>query len=158
MLRADGGLRGRVWLVTLSAVTLLTSACSDPARAVLGVQPLPPVDVVPPPPAPVLTEFPAVSSEAEVYLGDEGIYESSFAYHGGKIVSRYVFYPDGKFALQFLSARFSFFEYTGRYTRTESRIAFEWDGWSTAGKWEARGLLEGTARFRSRSTEGRAGR
>jgi hypothetical protein len=92
---------------------------------------------------PVLGEWPAVSSEAEVYLGDEGIYASSFDYHAGKIISRYVFYPDGRFALQFLSARFGFFEYPGRYTRTESRIAFEWEGWSTAGKWESRGLLEG---------------
>jgi hypothetical protein len=39
----------------------------------------------------------------------------------------------GTFALQFASQRFPFFEYKGRVIRLESRLIFEWEGWSTAG-------------------------
>jgi hypothetical protein len=138
---ANTGLRVLGWLVALTAGTLLLTGCSDPARIVEASRPVDPPP--PPPPVPVLPEFPAVAAGAEIYLGDEGIYASFASFHGGKIVSRYVFYPDGSFALQFLSARFSFVEYRGTYTRTDSRIKFEWEGWSVAGNWEASALLEG---------------
>jgi hypothetical protein len=32
-------------------------------------------------------------------------------------------------------------EYRGRYTGQNRDIRFEWEGWSTAGPWEATGLL-----------------
>lgn len=143
MWRIDGGLRSRVWLAAVISLTLVAAACGDSARVAGVPRPVEGPPPPPPPPAPVLTEFPVVSSEAEIYLGEENIYSSSSDYHGGKILSRYVFYPEGGFALQFLSARFGFFEYTGRFTRADARITFDWDGWSAAGKWEARGLLQG---------------
>ena len=58
-------------------------------------------------------------------------------------IARYVFYADGTFGLQFSSARAGFFEYRGRYTRTDARITFDWDGWSIAGPWGATGTLSG---------------
>jgi hypothetical protein len=34
-------------------------------------------------------------------------------------------------------------EYRGRYSLTDGVIAFDWEGWSTAGPWGATGTLTG---------------
>jgi hypothetical protein len=64
------------------------------------------------------------------------------AYHG-TLSSHYVLYDDSAFALQFVSGRFGRFEYAGRYTRAGDRVALSFDGWSTAGAWEATAVLRG---------------
>ena len=103
----------------------------------------PPAPPVPPPaPAPA-PAFPALSRDGDIYVGAEDLYRFLFDYHRGALPSRYVLYRDGTFGLQFSSPRFGFFEYTGRYTRAQSVITFDWDGWSTAGRWEASGTLRG---------------
>ena len=57
--------------------------------------------------------------------------------------SRYVFYDDGRFGLQFSSARAGFFEYRGRFARTDSPITLTFDDSNTAGPWLARAVVDG---------------
>jgi hypothetical protein len=54
--------------------------------------------------------------------------------------SRYVLYDDHRFALQY---RQPYGEYRGTYTEKDGVIVFQWEGWSIAGPWEARGFLNG---------------
>ena len=72
-----------------------------------------------------------------IYVGSDAIYAMYEPFHQSKVGSRYVLYDDNSFELQFVSARFGFFKYTGRVSRTDSRVTFDWDGWSTAGPWGA---------------------
>ena len=56
--------------------------------------------------------------------------------------SRFVLYDNGAFVLEYPSL----FDrgYRGKYTITNGEITFQWDDWSSAGAWEATGLLNGT--------------
>jgi hypothetical protein len=130
-------------LVLMAAWPLLLSGCKDPAEPNVLAGPPQIAPPVTPPPVPVSPGFPALSRAGEIYLGAEEIYDVIAAYHGGKVVSRYVLYADSTFGLQFSSLRFGFFEYTGRFSRADTRITFDWDGWSSAGKWGATGTLQG---------------
>jgi hypothetical protein len=38
-----------------------------------------------------------------------------------------------------------FFEYLGRYSRTDSAITFDFDGWSVVGPWLASGVVAGNS-------------
>jgi hypothetical protein len=137
----DGRWRLRGSLILLAGAPLLLAGCNDSTRS---FEPSRPADKGPPPVTPVLNApaFPALARNGEIYTGAEHIYEMVASYHG-KLVSRYVFYADSSFALQFSSARFGFFEYDGRFSRTDSLITFNWNGWSAAGRWEATGTLRG---------------
>jgi hypothetical protein len=53
--------------------------------------------------------------------------------------SRFVLYDNGAFVLQYVGGG----EYLGEYTQTNGTVAFDWEGWSLAGPWEATGTLEG---------------
>jgi Tol biopolymer transport system component len=55
--------------------------------------------------------------------------------------SRYVFYDDSTFGLQYTLSR-GVAEYRGKYTREGSVISFSFEGWSLMGDWMARGTLE----------------
>jgi hypothetical protein len=55
--------------------------------------------------------------------------------------SRYVLYDNGTFSLQYSLAQWGLVEYKGRYSRADSLITFDWDGWSTMGPWGADGIL-----------------
>ena len=90
-------------------------------------------------PTPVLPS----SGNAIVYDGPPDLYDFSNSYHQGQLTSRYVLYGDSTFALEFVSPRFGPFSYTGRYTRTNSRIVFSWNAWSAAGAWGAEATLSG---------------
>ena len=61
--------------------------------------------------------------------------------------SRYIFRRDGSFVLQFDqyggNEYLSGIQYGGRYTKTLDSLSFKWEGWSTAGPWEASGTLKG---------------
>ncbi|MGH7711628.1 MAG: hypothetical protein ACREOG_10100 [Gemmatimonadaceae bacterium] len=129
----------------LAAAPLLLAGCEDSTQPVeLPSRPLSPPPAVPlPPPVQAAPGFPALTRAGEIYMGAEDIYDFFASYHGGKLVSRFVFYADSTFGLQFSSLRFGFFEYGGRFTRADSIISFDWDGWSSAGKWGATGTLRG---------------
>ena len=133
----------------VAALLLLAAACADstapanrpPAPATAPPAPVP-VATVPPaaaPGFPVLQRAGVTYTEVDAPYG----YPGSTQYHGGQLESRFVLYDDGRFALQFSSPRFGFFEYGGWYERTGSQITFGWDGWSLAGPWGATGTLRG---------------
>jgi hypothetical protein len=121
----------RAALILLLVAT--ATACSEPttfSSAAAKKEPAP----VTPMPAP---GFPALSKPGTIFL------ESSVYSRPGKPAeSRYVLYEDGTHALQ-LSVYPQAMEFTGRWTRTDSIIQFEWDGWSTAGPWGATGTIRG---------------
>ena len=84
--------------------------------------------------------FPAISRPAQIF---EGVDSPYYSMHGSPLASRYVLYDDKTFALQYSSAKYSFFEYRGTYTSVDDVITFEWEGWSTAGPWGATAKLSG---------------
>jgi hypothetical protein len=87
--------------------------------------------------------FAEPSRAATIYRGSDNLYSSYVGYHGGLVASRYVFYEDSTFALQFSSPRFGLFEYDGRYSRTDSKIELGFFGSNTAGPWNATADLNG---------------
>jgi hypothetical protein len=66
-------------------------------------------------------------------------------YNAGLLSSRYVFYADSTFALQFNSATFGPFEYGGHFVRTNAGIKLNFDGWNVVGPWEASGIMNADA-------------
>jgi len=124
----------------LGALLALTTACGDWTRPVPPPTPPPGVPLVPPVGLP---PFPAVSGTAQVYVSTGSLNQLYSGSYAENFASRFVLYADGTFSLQFVSRANGFFEYTGRYARTDSRITFDWDGWSSAGPWGATGTLSG---------------
>ena len=127
--------RGALPLLLVAAAT----ACSEstysestysPPAAVTPTSP--PVASAPPAP------FPALSKPGTIYI------ESGASYSVARVptVSRYVLYDDGTHALQIASSPKAM-EFTGRWTRSDSTVVFEWDGWSTAGPWGATATVRG---------------
>jgi hypothetical protein len=55
--------------------------------------------------------------------------------------SRYVLYEDSTFGLQYLSARWGFFEYTGRYARVNASISLDFD--ANRPQWQATASIQG---------------
>jgi hypothetical protein len=53
--------------------------------------------------------------------------------------SRFVFYDNGAFVLQYAGIG----DYRGGYTEANGVITLEWEGWSVAGPWGATGTLKG---------------
>ncbi len=121
--------------VAVGALLSLSAGCSD------AVQPEPP-GIEPPvaapaPPLAARPDFPALARPGKIYN------EGAVSIYGYPLVSRYVLYQDSTFTLQFSSPKFGMFEYLGRYSRADSVITFDWDGWSIAGPWGATGTLRG---------------
>jgi len=54
---------------------------------------------------------------------------------------RYVLYEDGTFGLQYVTPGFGFFEYSGKYSRADSAIAFTFDANNPT--WLADGVVAG---------------
>ena len=135
-------------LVFLGCLLPIAAGCSDSTQVVRprdqgsNVPPVttPVTPVTPPVPT---SGFPSLTQSGQIYVAPVGLYDAYAAYHGSSLPTRYVLYDDSTFTLQFLSARFGFFEYTGRYSRLNSKITFSWNGWSTAGPWGADGTLRG---------------
>ena len=129
------------------ALTLAGSllGCSEstpvgPVSATVSHQDPPAAQPIAYPDAPA---FPAPSRSAAVYVEGEEVYAFGYAYHQSKLASRYVFYEDGTFALQFSSLKYGFFEYPGKYTRTDSTIDLIFSGYNRAGPWYASAKLIG---------------
>jgi hypothetical protein len=116
----------------LAFLVVISVSCSD-ATLPTGPPPTATGAVAPSPPAP--GPGPTDSSGARVFGFVSSPYPAVQGYTAG---SRYVLYRDGAFVLQYPHV-----EYRGRYTETEGRINFEWDGWSVAGPWGATGVLSG---------------
>jgi len=135
------------WLVgTVAFFVAAATACLDlqgPADPYL--YPVPPSNPVSPLPQPVPQNppppFPAVPNTAVIYQGPESLYDSYAWYHGSRVPTRYVFFADSSFQLQFASYRFGIFQYAGRYSRTESVVTFTWEG--SGGSWETSATLRG---------------
>jgi PKD repeat protein len=89
----------------------------------------------PPPDAP--TAFPPVPVGALTYV--------RVAQPGDPTgqLSRYVLHQDGTFSLQYVTAPWGFFEYTGRYSRVNASIRLDFDASSQAGEWLATATVQG---------------
>jgi hypothetical protein len=116
---------------------VLSASCAGDPTQPTGQTSQPPGDQLPAPP------FPALSRPGVIYLGDPKIYDVFAGSLGPRIASRFVFFEDSTFSLQFTSARNPFFEYTGRFNRADSVIALGWYEVGLAGPWEAIGRLAG---------------
>jgi len=97
----------------------------------------PPVTDGSPPP------FPAISDAVAIYIGPERLYDFFIPSHGSSLPTRYVFFRDSTFQLQFASARVGIFTYPGRYSRADATITFQWDGSGAGAPWGATGTLRG---------------
>ena len=137
--------------LALGAVFSLSVACADPTgpgQPRVPGQPREPSQPAQPPTlpgsgSPASPGFPTLSKSGDIYNESNSIYAASYAYQGGSLVSRYVLYQDGTFALQFVSGTSGFFEYPGTYTREGTVVTFAWQGWSTAGPWGSSATLDG---------------
>jgi hypothetical protein len=140
----------RVWKASgVSAFCALIgtlSACSSPT----SVEPNAP-EVVPvsapatptPAPAAVWPAFKTPSSPAHIYDETSPLYAFIYPMHGS-LVSRYVLYDDGRFAIQFSSGAFGPFEYKGSYLNASGQIHFLFDDANLGGAWEATGTRDGS--------------
>jgi hypothetical protein len=84
------------------------------------------------------SRFPPATGPAQTFVFDREAWYRVNAYTKS---SRYVLYDNGAFALQYPSLGTA--EYRGGYTVADSVLKFEWEGWSTAGPWEATGTMRG---------------
>ena len=109
----------------------------SPSNPTPGPTQPPNVPIGTPPP------FPTVANASAVYQGPETLYDSYIWYHGSRLHSRYLFFSDSTFLLQYASYRYGIFQYPGRFSRTDSVIAFFWQGASTAGPWGSVATLRG---------------
>jgi hypothetical protein len=129
------------------------SAPASPPPVAAGPAPAPVTPVATAPTRPLglapASAFPALVRPGAVYAADLSLYEVLSASHGGWLASRLVLYEasGNQFGLQFASPAWGFFEYGGRYapfgTEVGAELAFQFDGWNTAGPWTATGTLRG---------------
>lgn len=141
----DAGRTFRTVLILLGGAFPVLASCADTTQAVGPRPPALDAPTEPPPPEPPASppELPALPRAGEIYVGPDDLYGFAAPYHGGRLVSRYVFYDDGKFSLQFSSLRFGDYEYLGWYARADAQIMFAFDWWSPAGSFDATGTLRG---------------
>ena len=130
--------RRRVLVVAFSASAAIVLACHEADVPTAPV--VPPAPVITPPPVPptrpvAVIQGPAPDGPGRSYVERASLYDNAF--HGGAISSRYVLYEDSTLALEFLSGRFGYFTYLGRYRRTGDSLSLAFNGWSIVGSWEA---------------------
>ena len=118
---------------------LLATACGDLSQPAAPTAPGADTTSVHPSPSPIVPP-PRV---ATIYDATDKLYDAYTFFHGHPLSSRYVFYEDSTFGLQFNSAVAGPFEYAGRFSRVNSTIKFSFIGSSIAGSWEAIGTLSG---------------
>lgn len=121
----------------LGLALLVSTGCERVAAPTAPTSPPPATGVAPAPFTPV---WPAVAQPARVY-NDNGVLYPFYAMHGSLLHSRYVFYDDRRFGLQFASLNYPFFEYRGTYTEADGRVVFSWEDGSTGGTWGATAKL-----------------
>ena len=121
--------RGAV--VVLLVVSAACGSSEPTAPTGTGQAPAPPS--APPPPT---TTFPPLSGPSRTFIFE---HELSYRVSDYTRRSRFVVYDNGAFVLQYVGLG----EYRGGYTDANGIVTFEWEGWSTAGPWGARGTLKG---------------
>jgi ABC-type transport system substrate-binding protein len=87
------------------------------------------------PPSP--TNFPPLSGPSRTFTFARA---SSYRVSDYTTQSRFVLYDNGAFVLQYVGLGI---QYRGGYTEAKGAIAFEWEGWSTAGPWGATATVKG---------------
>ena len=124
-------MRATVIRLSLGTMLIVGAACETQV-------PTSPRVVNPPFTGPVVAtpKFPAPTGPSRTFVFD---HELSFPVSGGTASSRFVLYDNGAFELQYSAS----LQYRGRYTETDGKIVFEWEGWSVAGPWGATGTLRG---------------
>ena len=121
-----------------SALSLACHEAGVPTSPVVRTPP----PITPPPPQPnAVLQGPAPDGPGTSFAQSTDLYAYSDAYHGGSISSRYILYEDSTLALEFLSNRFGYFTYLGRWRRAGDSLTFAFNGWSAAGPWEATASL-----------------
>lgn len=85
------------------------------------------------------SRFPPIEGRARTFSFDAG--------RSGRVSdvtrdSRFILYDNGAFVLEYARIWKS---YRGAYTEANGVVTFEWEGWSTAGRWAATGTLDGDA-------------
>ena len=117
-------------LVLIAVRSLAACAGESPTAARPEVPPVVPTPATPSPPP--ITALPASGAVAIYDRQTVSVIPAS---------SRYVFYGEGVFSLEYTRPDWGFFEYRGHYSRADSSIAFSFDGWSIAGPWLATGIV-----------------
>src|SRR4051794_21998093 len=84
----------------------------------------------PAPQQPTVRSFPPLSRPGVIYRRTTG------SFIPGE--QRYVIYDDGTFSLQYLRPDWGFFEYLGRYLRTDSLLTLNFNDADTTRPWQAR--------------------
>lgn len=111
-------------------------AADSPTTVQTGRPPAaPPTPTPTPTPTPNPPDYPSPSRPGATYN------RITSSYIPGS--QRYVIYDDSTFSLQYVRPDWGFFEYPGKYSRTDAALSFRFDGWSTAGAWLAAGILSG---------------
>jgi predicted small lipoprotein YifL len=119
----------------LVVIVVLVASCgrSGPTSpTATRVAAVPPLEI-----PPAATTFPPLSGPSRTFVFDRELSNRVSDY---TTKSRIVLYDNGAFVLQFTSLSG---EYRGGYTNTNGVIAFEWEGWSSAGPWGATGIVNG---------------
>jgi len=125
-------IRQGVSAFALCSAGIAVAACgADGPTTVHPSNPPAPVPAPVPAPTPVAT-FPALTHAGAVYDRT-----TSTSIPGS---SRYVIYEDGTFSLQYLRPDRGFFEYPGRYLRTDTVLTLIFNANATS-PWQARGIL-----------------
>jgi hypothetical protein len=68
---------------------------------------------------------------------------AAYDYHGGSLLSHYTLCDNGTFELGFESSRFPPFDYIGKYSQSDSAVAFNFVDSDLAGPWTATATLRG---------------
>jgi hypothetical protein len=139
MVKLDARCGALVWL-------LCANACSD----VPPTRPTSPMSLETPTPAPprsvlptgqFVPSFPAALRPARVYVAER--FSGPSPYHGSELASRFVFYEDDTFALQYSSVNHPFFEYLGTYKGAGESIELAFQ--ANAGQWKATAIVTDAA-------------
>lgn len=145
MLDAGQRLRRMTTAMWVAIATTLSCDLSTPPGAPPSSVPpvVPPPTTTPPPTAPPQTggplrpapPFPTVANATAIYLGPEDLYDIFSQWHESRLATRFVFFGDSTFELQFSSYRFGFFRYPGRVAGSDTVLAlkFSEDGESATG-------------------------
>lgn len=141
--------RSRLQLAKLSRGTSIFAligalvACGESAPVGPNVESVAQPEVPAQSPVPVPPPFKEPSSPAHIYQETGPLYAFLYSMHGGILVSRYVLYDSGSFALEFASPGFGLFAYKGKYVRSGTEIRFLFDAASVAGPWDAIATTDG---------------
>ena len=113
----------------------------QPAGAAAAVYTPHPVPVSPQPARPVWNG--CAPGVGRLYGEAVPVYQALYDYHGGFLLSHYTLCDNGTFELAFESGRFPPFDYIGKYSQSDSDVAFNFVDSDLAGAWTATARLRG---------------